>query len=147
MIVICTSSLVGKLPSNHDVYKILTVGILPLNNYSPLPENELQLCPLHNPNKPEHENAALSKTWGTIKSATTTLKTATEQAAASVSAQVINKQHYVSTCKLDLLNESPTGTISWVFMLKVVLMDLFKSTKLSTPLLKLAVGPFLGTDT
>jgi hypothetical protein len=80
---------VGKLHGENDVYKIKSVVLLPLG-----PENvelNLQACPKHrtfsarrNTNSifDIQKNAALTKTWGTLKSAGNTIKTTTQQAAA-----------------------------------------------------------------
>jgi hypothetical protein len=80
---------VGKLHGDNDVYKIKSVVLLPLG-----PENvelNLQACPKHrtfsarrNTNSifDIQKNAALTKTWGTLKSAGNTIKTTTQQAAA-----------------------------------------------------------------
>ncbi|XP_008198080.1 phosphatidylinositide phosphatase SAC2 isoform X1 [Tribolium castaneum] len=80
---------VGKLHGDNDVYKIKSVVFLPLG-----PENvdlNLQTCPKHKSYSAKkntnslfdiQKNAALTKTWGTLKSAGNTIKTTTQQAAA-----------------------------------------------------------------
>ncbi|XP_044259683.1 phosphatidylinositide phosphatase SAC2 isoform X2 [Tribolium madens] len=80
---------VGKLHGENDVYKIKSVVFLPLGHENV--ELNLQQCPKHKSNTAKKntnslfdipKNAALTKTWGTLKSAGNTIKTTTQQAAA-----------------------------------------------------------------
>ncbi|XP_030753570.1 phosphatidylinositide phosphatase SAC2 isoform X2 [Sitophilus oryzae] len=90
LLLIKESSLVGKLHGNNEVYKIKSVVFLPLNT-----ENvalNLRTCTKHktislkkpNTSNPllELQKNTLSKTWGTLKSAGSTIKNTTQQAAA-----------------------------------------------------------------
>ncbi|XP_058798092.1 phosphatidylinositide phosphatase SAC2 isoform X2 [Phymastichus coffea] len=86
---------VGELQGNHTVYKIKSVAFLHLGS-----ENfdiGLLPCPKHQHGlnkKPtggglfDVQKAGLAKTWGTIKSATNTIKNTTQQAAALATSQV-----------------------------------------------------------
>lgn len=91
---------IGRLYGNHEVYKIKSIAFLQLG----LDENEnlnLQKCQKHKSYDPNQksasslfnnlqQNAALSKTWGTLKSAGNTIKNTTQQAATIASNQVKN---------------------------------------------------------
>lgn len=90
-------SLVGELTGRGTVYKIRSVTLLPLRG-SDITHTELGLKPCK-----KHKNFALAnitvdntlqkvpfaKTWGTIKSATSTIKNTTQHAAALATSQVL----------------------------------------------------------
>lgn len=77
---------VGKIHGQHKVYKIKSVAFLQHD----FEESDLRLqpCPKHGSTRKQTtlfdvpKNAALTKTWGTLKSAGNTIKNTTQQAAA-----------------------------------------------------------------
>ncbi|XP_031844810.1 phosphatidylinositide phosphatase spermathreecae isoform X1 [Nomia melanderi] len=85
----------GELYGGHVIYKIKSIaflhigtensdiGLLPCKKHQNLPKKKSQSSLFDVPQK-----AALAKTWGTIKSATNTIKTTTQQAAALATSQV-----------------------------------------------------------
>ncbi|KAF4532641.1 hypothetical protein B566_EDAN009822 [Ephemera danica] len=92
---------VGELPGHHAVYKIKAVSFLPLLGPDATAQDlGLEPCIKHQNKKPGERSGAMSamfdlqkqpafvKTWGTIKSATNSIKSTTQQAAALASAQV-----------------------------------------------------------
>jgi hypothetical protein len=95
---------VGDLPGGKTVYKIKSVTYLQLGPAGDSADLGLKPCRKHQYNKRAgpsgggifdiHQKAAFAKTWGTIKSATNTIKSTTQQAAALATSQVnsLNKQ-------------------------------------------------------
>lgn len=89
---------VGDLPGGKTVYKIKSVTFLQLGPAGDSADLGLQPCKKHQNNKNAgpsgggifdiHQKAAFVKTWGTIKSATNTIKNTTQQAAALATSQV-----------------------------------------------------------
>ncbi|XP_076758366.1 phosphatidylinositide phosphatase spermathreecae isoform X1 [Xylocopa sonorina] len=85
----------GELYGGHIIYKIKSIaflhlgnenhdiGLLPCKKHQNLPKKKSQSSLFDVPQK-----AALAKTWGTIKSATNTIKHTTQQAAALATSQV-----------------------------------------------------------
>ncbi|XP_029034704.1 phosphatidylinositide phosphatase SAC2 isoform X1 [Osmia bicornis bicornis] len=85
----------GELYGGHIVYKIKSIaflhlgtenndiGLLPCKKHQNLPKKKSQGGLFDGPQK-----AAFAKTWGTIKSATSTIKNTTQQAAALATSQV-----------------------------------------------------------
>lgn len=87
----------GNLYNNHVVYKIKSIAFLQLGAEDP--ELNLQKCQKHRTIEGVkkqtntslfdlQKNAALSKTWGTLKSAGNTIKNTTQQAATIATNQV-----------------------------------------------------------
>lgn len=86
---------VGELHGGHVVYKIKSVaflqlgsdggdaGLLPCKKHQNLPRTKGQGGIFDIPQK-----TSFAKTWGSIKSATTTIKNTTQQAAALATSQV-----------------------------------------------------------
>ncbi|GLH05859.1 Phosphatidylinositide phosphatase SAC1 [Gryllus bimaculatus] len=91
---------VGDLPGGKTVFKIKSVVFLPLGLSNENNEISLQPCKKHTASTFSkasgssggifdiHQKAAFAKTWGTIKSATNTIKNTTQQAAALATSQV-----------------------------------------------------------
>lgn len=89
---------VGDLPGGKTVYKIKSVTFLQLGPGGDAADLGLKPCRKHQNNKKAgpsgggifdiHQKAAFAKTWGTIKSATNTIKNTTQQAAALATSQV-----------------------------------------------------------
>ncbi|XP_043248016.1 phosphatidylinositide phosphatase SAC2 [Colletes gigas] len=85
----------GELYGGHIIYKIKSIaflhfgtenndiGLLPCKKHQNLPKKKSQTSLFDVPQK-----AAFAKTWGTIKSATNTIKNTTQQAAALATSQV-----------------------------------------------------------
>lgn len=94
---------VGKLHGENEVYKIKLVTFLPISN-----ENvDINLRPCHKHKTLDlkstssgasifdiQKNTALTKTWGTLKSAGNTIKNTTQQAAAMATAGVNKKNTF-----------------------------------------------------
>lgn len=95
---------IGKLHGDNQVYKIKSVVFLPLST-----ENvEISLRPCHKHKTLDlksnsstnasifdiQKNTALTKTWGTLKSAGNTIKNTTQQAAAMAAAGVNKKSSF-----------------------------------------------------
>lgn len=102
---------IGKLHGDNEVYKIKSVTFLPLTT-----ENcDINLCPCHKHStileqKPNtsgasifdiQKNTALTKTWGTLKSAGNTIKNTTQQAAAIAAAGVNKKTNFKDKDKFE----------------------------------------------
>lgn len=97
LVIIKECSPIGKLYGNHEVYKIKSIAFLQLG-----PEDidiGLQKCHKHKSYEGMkraantgifdlQKNVALSKTWGTLKSAGNTIKNTTQQAATMATNQV-----------------------------------------------------------
>ncbi|XP_063228378.1 phosphatidylinositide phosphatase SAC2 [Bacillus rossius redtenbacheri] len=88
---------VGDLPGGKTVYKVRSVAFLPLGAAADGAGLGLAPCRKHQDSGAggpgtgifdSHQKAALAKTWGTIKSATNSIKTTTQQAAALATSQV-----------------------------------------------------------
>lgn len=85
----------GELHGGHVIYKIKSIaflhlgtensdiGLLPCKKHQNLPKKKSQTSLFEVPQK-----AAFAKTWGTIKSATNTIKNTTQHAAALATSQV-----------------------------------------------------------
>ncbi|XP_046383561.1 phosphatidylinositide phosphatase SAC2 isoform X1 [Ischnura elegans] len=87
---------VGELPGGHKVYKVQSITFLPLRDDG-ASELSLEPCKKHQKSRKTEkigglfdlqQKAAFTKTWGTIKSATNTIKSTTQQAAALAASQV-----------------------------------------------------------
>lgn len=88
----------GELYGGHIIYKIKSIaflhlgtensdiGLLPCKKHQNLPKKKSQSGLFDVPQK-----AAFAKTWGTIKSATNTIKHTTQQAAALATSQVYQR--------------------------------------------------------
>lgn len=108
LMLIKESASVGDLPGGKTVYKIKSVTFLQLGPAGDSADLGLKPCRKHQNNKKTgssgggifdiHQKAAFAKTWGTIKSATNTIKNTTQQAAALATSQVssLNKQYSVN---------------------------------------------------
>jgi hypothetical protein len=98
LMLIKESASVGDLPGGKTVYKIKSVTFLQLGPAGDSTDLGLKPCRKHQSNKRAspsgggifdiHQKTAFSKTWGTIKSATNTIKNTTQQAAALATSQV-----------------------------------------------------------
>ncbi|KAJ9598474.1 hypothetical protein L9F63_010843, partial [Diploptera punctata] len=98
LMLIKESASVGDLPGGKTVYKIKSVAFLQAGATSESVDLGLKPCQKHQNCKKTgissgglfdiHQKAAFAKTWGTIKSATNTIKTTTQQAAAMATSQV-----------------------------------------------------------
>ncbi|XP_017752841.1 PREDICTED: phosphatidylinositide phosphatase SAC2 isoform X2 [Eufriesea mexicana] len=121
----------GELYGGHVIYKIKSItflhlgsenndiGLLPCKKHQNLPKKKSQGGLFDVPQK-----AAFAKTWGTIKSATNTIKNTTQQAAALATSQVkstVSKRNIVKDKErfekriLDELNKIFTETDSFYF--------------------------------
>ncbi|XP_012136288.1 phosphatidylinositide phosphatase spermathreecae isoform X2 [Megachile rotundata] len=121
----------GELYGGHIVYKIKSIaflhfgtenndiGLLPCKKHQNLPKKKSQGGLFDVPQK-----AAFAKTWGTIKSATNTIKNTTQQAAALATSQVkstVSKRNIVKDKErferriLEELNKIFTETDSFYF--------------------------------
>ena len=99
---------VGDLPGGKTVYKIKSVTFLQLGPAGDTADIGLKPCKKHQNSKNAgpsgggifdiHQKAAFVKTWGTIKSATNTIKNTTQQAAALATSQVniLNKRNSIN---------------------------------------------------
>ncbi|KAK1125853.1 hypothetical protein K0M31_005391 [Melipona bicolor] len=122
---------VGELYGGHVIYKIKSIaflhfgnenndiGLLPCKKHQNLPKKKSQGGLFDVPQK-----AAFAKTWGTIKSATNTIKNTTQQAAALATSQVkstVSKRSVVKDKEkfekriLEELNKIFTETDSFYF--------------------------------
>ncbi|KAF3429899.1 hypothetical protein E2986_07266 [Frieseomelitta varia] len=121
----------GELYGGHVIYKIKSIaflhfgsenndiGLLPCKKHQNLPKKKSQGGLFDVPQK-----AAFAKTWGTIKSATNTIKNTTQQAAALATSQVkstVSKRNIVKDKErfekriLEELNKIFTETDSFYF--------------------------------
>ncbi|PSN51943.1 hypothetical protein C0J52_13928 [Blattella germanica] len=98
LMLIRESASIGDLPGGKTVYKIKSIAFLEPGVASDTADLGLKPCRKHQNSKKigitsggvfyVHQKAAFAKTWGTIKSATNTLKNTTQQAAALATSQV-----------------------------------------------------------
>ncbi|XP_069695260.1 phosphatidylinositide phosphatase SAC2 isoform X2 [Periplaneta americana] len=98
LMLIKESASVGDLPGGKTVYKIKSIVFLQLGPAGDSVDLGLKPCRKHQNNKRTgssgsgifdiHQKASFAKTWGTIKSATNTIKNTTQQAAALATSQV-----------------------------------------------------------
>lgn len=105
---------VGDLSGGKTVYKIKSVAFLQLGLAGDSADLGLQPCKKHQNNKNAgpsgggifdiHQKSAFVKTWGTIKSATNTIKNTTQQAAALATSQVNILNRLNPTCPALCLN-------------------------------------------
>ena len=98
LMLIKESACVGDLPGGKTVYKIKSVAFLQAGPMTESTDLGLKPCQKHQNCKKTgsssggifdiNQKAAFAKTWGTIKSATNTIKNTTQQAAAMATSQV-----------------------------------------------------------
>lgn len=101
LILIKEIAAVGELHRGHVVNKIKSIaflqlgvenqniGLLACKKHQHFPKNKL-------PGKQNEQKTSFSKTWGSIKSATNTIKNTTQQAAALATSQVTEKKIFLS---------------------------------------------------